>query len=150
MHELDWSIVYVCMLICGNMLTHSHSCLCHVHFCWFFFNDRLPLWPYTKGAITVLLVLPYFGGASYLYKHFIRPYISDNSVIWKWNIFSIQRINGFNSGEDNYPDVVDKNVIRTEPQKSEGAVIFKVSFQTYICDDCTLKLFMSLVHVRTW
>ncbi|XP_016647353.1 PREDICTED: uncharacterized protein LOC103319467 [Prunus mume] len=85
----------------------------------------LPVWPYTKGAITILLVLPYFGGASYLYKHFIRPYISENSVIWKWNILSIQRINGFSSGEDNYPDVVDKNVIRTEPQKSEGAVIFK-------------------------
>lgn len=38
----------------------------------------LPFWPYAKGIVTLLLVTPYFNGASYIYRHFIRPYASMN------------------------------------------------------------------------
>ncbi|KAM5575279.1 hypothetical protein ABKV19_014297 [Rosa sericea] len=84
----------------------------------------LPLWPYTKGVITVLLVLPYFHGASYLYEHFIRSYTSEYSFIWKWNFLSIPRVKDVFSRED-YLDVVDKSVIRIEPQESAKPVIFQ-------------------------
>ncbi|PRQ21049.1 putative ribonuclease H-like domain-containing protein [Rosa chinensis] len=85
----------------------------------------LPLWPYTKGVITVLLVLPYFHGASYLYEHFIRSYISEYSFIWKWNFLSIPRVKGIFSRRDSYPDVVDKSVISMEPQELAKPVIFQ-------------------------
>ncbi|XP_059636390.1 uncharacterized protein LOC132278583 isoform X2 [Cornus florida] len=39
----------------------------------------LPFWPHLKGIVTLLLVVPHFGGAFYVYMHFIRPYISANS-----------------------------------------------------------------------
>ncbi|XP_062029200.1 HVA22-like protein a isoform X3 [Rosa rugosa] len=86
----------------------------------------LPLSPYTKGVITVLLVLPYFHGASYLYGHFIRSYIAEYSFIWKWNFLSIPRVEGIFSREDSHLDVVDKSVIRVEPQESARPVLFQV------------------------
>ncbi|XP_062029199.1 uncharacterized protein LOC133745195 isoform X2 [Rosa rugosa] len=85
----------------------------------------LPLSPYTKGVITVLLVLPYFHGASYLYGHFIRSYIAEYSFIWKWNFLSIPRVEGIFSREDSHLDVVDKSVIRVEPQESARPVLFQ-------------------------
>lgn len=85
----------------------------------------LPFWSYTKGVITVLLVLPYFHGASYLYKHFIRSYISEYSFIWKLNFLSIPRVNGIFLRGDNCLDVVDKSIIRIEPQELERPVIFQ-------------------------
>ncbi|KAL6184541.1 hypothetical protein ACLB2K_045942 [Fragaria x ananassa] len=87
--------------------------------------DRLPLWPYTKGVITILLVLPYFHGASYLYEHFIRSYISEYSLIRKWNLLSSPRVNGIFPRGDNLLDVVDKSVIRIEPQELERPAIFQ-------------------------
>ncbi|KAL8096328.1 hypothetical protein AgCh_037333 [Apium graveolens] len=35
----------------------------------------LPFWPYAKGLAALLLVTPYFHGASYIYMHYIRPSI---------------------------------------------------------------------------
>ncbi|KAL6176762.1 hypothetical protein ACLB2K_053395 [Fragaria x ananassa] len=87
--------------------------------------DWLPLWPYTKGVITVLLVLPYFHGASYLYEHFIRSYISEYSLIGKWNLLSSPRVKGIFPRGDNFLDVVDESVIRIEPQELERPVIFQ-------------------------
>ncbi|PSS31572.1 HVA22-like protein [Actinidia chinensis var. chinensis] len=40
---------------------------------------RLPFWPYAKGIAILLLVVPYFRGASYVYLHFVKPYIYANS-----------------------------------------------------------------------
>lgn len=38
----------------------------------------VPFWPYAKGILIILLVLPYFKGASYIYNHFIRAYLFIN------------------------------------------------------------------------
>lgn len=42
----------------------------------------LPFWPYAKGLVALLLVTPYFCGASYIYKHFIRPIICGKTQIY--------------------------------------------------------------------
>ncbi|OMO57570.1 TB2/DP1/HVA22-related protein [Corchorus olitorius] len=33
-----------------------------------------PFWPYAKGFAIILLVTPYFGGASYVFEHLVEPY----------------------------------------------------------------------------
>ncbi|XP_058221214.1 uncharacterized protein LOC131331343 isoform X1 [Rhododendron vialii] len=38
-----------------------------------------PFWPYAKGMVILLLVVPCFQGAAYVYFHFIRPSIYENS-----------------------------------------------------------------------
>lgn len=40
-----------------------------------------PFWPYAKGIVILLLVVPCFQGAAYVYIHFIRPSIYENSQI---------------------------------------------------------------------
>ncbi|WCJ35675.1 hypothetical protein M5689_016919 [Euphorbia peplus] len=35
----------------------------------------IPFWPYVKGVMTFLLVVPYFWGASYVYMSSLRPYL---------------------------------------------------------------------------
>lgn len=42
---------------------------------------RLPFWPYARGAVFFLLAVPDFGGASYVYKNFIKPYTKQNSEV---------------------------------------------------------------------
>ncbi|XP_050377696.1 uncharacterized protein LOC126794942 [Argentina anserina] len=85
----------------------------------------LPLWPYAKGVITILLVLPYFHGASYLYKHFIRSYISEYPFIHKWKSLSLPRSKDIFLRRDSHLDVIDKCVVRIEPQELERTVIFQ-------------------------
>uniref|UniRef100_A0A164X2H9 Uncharacterized protein n=1 Tax=Daucus carota subsp. sativus TaxID=79200 RepID=A0A164X2H9_DAUCS len=46
--------------------------------CFFF---RFPFWPYAKGLAALLLVTPYFSGASYIYMHYIRPCIFDTTQV---------------------------------------------------------------------
>jgi hypothetical protein len=88
-------------------------CLCHVLECIFalnlFFHDRLPFWSYAKGMSTVLLVIPYFGGAFYVYKHFIRPYISESSHI----------LNSAETKQSNFLDVTERNIIKNKPEGKE-------------------------------
>ncbi|WOH07011.1 hypothetical protein DCAR_0626440 [Daucus carota subsp. sativus] len=40
-----------------------------------------PFWPYAKGLAALLLVTPYFSGASYIYMHYIRPCIFDTTQV---------------------------------------------------------------------
>ncbi|KAL8547266.1 hypothetical protein ACS0TY_006838 [Phlomoides rotata] len=35
----------------------------------------LPFWSYAKLIFICWLVIPYFSGAAYVYKHFVRPYL---------------------------------------------------------------------------
>jgi hypothetical protein len=65
-----------------------------------------------------LLVIPYFGGASYVYKNFIRPYISENSQIQKWNILFLHRREGFRVTEQStFLDVTERNDIKLNWKK---------------------------------
>ncbi|KAL8547265.1 hypothetical protein ACS0TY_006838 [Phlomoides rotata] len=37
--------------------------------------EWLPFWSYAKLIFICWLVIPYFSGAAYVYKHFVRPYL---------------------------------------------------------------------------
>ncbi|KAG8491899.1 hypothetical protein CXB51_015173 [Gossypium anomalum] len=50
-----------------------------------------PFWPYAKGVATVLLVTPYFGGASYVFSLLIRPYFIEK----RWDIMFFPKKKGF-------------------------------------------------------
>lgn len=79
-----------------------------------------PFWSYAKGTATFLLVIPYFGGASYVYKHFISPYISEQ----KWSILFISRREGFRVTEqDTFLDTTKGNDIKNELEEKEKHII---------------------------
>lgn len=89
------------------------------------FHDRHPFWSYAKGTATFLLVIPYFGGASYVYKHFISPYISEQ----KWSILFISRREGFRVTEqDTFLDTTKGNDIKNELEEKEKHIICQVGF----------------------
>lgn len=108
------------------------------------FNVRLPIWPYTRGVITVLLVIPYFGGASFVYRQFIRSYISQSSLIRTWNLFSVDSIPketdfiGKNE-EENFVPVVANNIFEDEVDESAERHIL---CQVGLC--CVLMFIMIL------
>ncbi|KAA8528375.1 hypothetical protein F0562_035730 [Nyssa sinensis] len=84
----------------------------------------LPFWPYAKGIATLLLVIPHFAGASYVYMHFIRPYFSLNSQVP--NILSIPRTKTSMLSEQNdSPDAVERYIKENEPEESEKHIIYK-------------------------
>ncbi|XP_022773026.1 uncharacterized protein LOC111315515 isoform X2 [Durio zibethinus] len=56
-----------------------------------------PFWPYAKGVATILLVTPYFGGASYVFKHLIRPYYIEKL----WNFLLLPKTKGVVSEAQN-------------------------------------------------
>ncbi|KAG6775949.1 hypothetical protein POTOM_019451 [Populus tomentosa] len=81
----------------------------------------LPFWPYVKGVATVLLVIPYFGGASYIYMYFVRPYLSENSM--KWIKLSLPRNNCFPSWRHNdFVDMADTNMTGDGHEELEKSV----------------------------
>lgn len=81
----------------------------------------LPFWPYVKGVATVLLVIPYFGGASYIYMYFVRPYLSENSM--KWINLSLPRNNCFPSWRHNdFVDVADTDMTGDGHEELEKSV----------------------------
>ncbi|XVE55629.1 hypothetical protein DITRI_Ditri03aG0174000 [Diplodiscus trichospermus] len=54
------------------------------------FLKWFPFWPYAKGVATILLVTPYFGGASYVFKHLIGPHFIEKI----WNLLFFQKKKG--------------------------------------------------------
>lgn len=94
-----------------------------------FFIDRLPYWPYVKGTVTVLLVVPYFGGASYVYKCFVRTHPFKVSEIFCliWNILFIPVRKNFPfNGLNNFVDEIDKNRTVKGQEEQQKPVIFQV------------------------
>ena len=74
-----------------------------------------------KGVATVLLVIPYFGGASYIYMYFVRPYLSENSM--KWINLALPRNNCFPSWRHNdFVDVADTNMTGDGHEELEKSV----------------------------
>ncbi|XP_054788960.1 uncharacterized protein LOC129294566 isoform X2 [Prosopis cineraria] len=84
--------------------------------------DWLPWWPHMKGMATILLVFPYFRGATYLYKYFRKQYCGDN--IWKrsWNIFS-QRSKSFKLDKHSKTvDVSSSQIIKSQMQEKISVI----------------------------
>ncbi|KAL5559938.1 hypothetical protein UlMin_036149 [Ulmus minor] len=113
----------------------------------------LPFWPYVKGVFTFLLVVHYFGGASYVYNHFIRSYVSENSLRWSQKIETVDssptEVEGFSSStssedDDNIVGTLEKNIFETELHTSE---LEKDIFETELCTSQMDKnIFETEVH----
>jgi hypothetical protein len=105
-------LLRVCMCVYAHGRCRIHCVLpcLRMLFCFkLVFHDRLPFWSYAKGMVTVLLVIPYFGGASYVYKHFIRPYISESSHV----------LNSAETQQSNFQDVTERNIIKNKLKGKE-------------------------------
>ncbi|OAY51114.1 uncharacterized protein LOC110616199 [Manihot esculenta] len=92
----------------------------------------LPYWPYVKGTVTVLLVVPYFGGASYVYKCFVRTHPFKVSEIFCliWNILFIPVRKNFPfNGLNNFVDEIDKNRTVKGQEEQQKPVIFQGTFK---------------------
>ncbi|XP_021679639.2 uncharacterized protein LOC110664323 [Hevea brasiliensis] len=88
----------------------------------------LPFWPYVKGVVTVLLVVPYFGGASYVYKCFVRTHSFKVShifcLIWNILFFSMRKSFSF-SGQNNFVDEIGKNIIVDGQEELQKSIVFQ-------------------------
>lgn len=62
-------------------LTKLLSNLKDIFHCVAFF--RFSVWLYAKGLASLLLVMPQFSVASYVYMHFVKPHVSPNPHVEK-------------------------------------------------------------------
>ncbi|GAU49057.1 hypothetical protein TSUD_244480, partial [Trifolium subterraneum] len=62
-------------------------------------ENLFPWWPHVKATATILLLIPYFGAATYIYKFLIKHYFSWNICGWTLNIFH-QKITHFDLDND--------------------------------------------------
>ncbi|XP_022728530.1 uncharacterized protein LOC111283982 isoform X2 [Durio zibethinus] len=69
-----------------------------------------PFWPYAKGVATILLVTPYFDGASYVFKHWIRPYFIEKI----WNILFFPKNGIVLEAQNGIVDDADTNSFKKE------------------------------------
>ncbi|BFG41288.1 hypothetical protein CerSpe_275620 [Prunus speciosa] len=82
----------------------------------------LPLWPYFKLIIVFWLVIPHFGGAFYVYKHFICPCLSmDLQIVVNW--FNKRKKSSFN--RDNVFTEVERCAHEKGPEALEKVVASK-------------------------
>lgn len=147
--------------VCFMLWFHRPGCsLCRIHFDLLFIftysllileivlDVRFPFWPYTKGVITVLLVIPYFSGAFYVYRQFIRSHISESPLVWKWNIFSVDSIprgeNLIASEKEDLVNVVAKNIFEVEDEP-ERHILYQVGF--YSCLPICVLIFYRLICI---
>ncbi|CAK8537652.1 unnamed protein product [Lathyrus sativus] len=75
----------------------SFSMIIESHFPLLF--NWLQWWPHVKGVITILLLIPYFGAAPYIYRLLVKYYCTRNIFAWTMNIFNL-KITQFELGED--------------------------------------------------
>lgn len=81
----------------------------------------LPWWSHVKAVATILLLIPYFGAAPYIYKLLIKHYCTGNICAWTMNIFNL-KITHFELSEDgNIPSESDtsrKAFLESDDNKS--------------------------------
>ncbi|KAF8377406.1 hypothetical protein HHK36_030783 [Tetracentron sinense] len=88
-------------------------------------HDRLPFWPYVKGMVTFLLVIPYFGGATYAYEHFVRAYFHGN--LQRLHIWFTPRKDFIFSRQDEFLAAAERFIEENGPQALEKFIIGKVN-----------------------
>ncbi|MFS8031742.1 hypothetical protein Hanom_Chr17g01549511 [Helianthus anomalus] len=79
---------------------------------------RFPIWPYAKLFATCWLVLPYFNGAAYVYKHFIRPFYKNPQV----QIWYFPRRKSIFSKQDDILTAAEKYIAENGPEEFERLI----------------------------
>ena len=87
---------------------------------------RLVLWPYMRLMIVCWLVIPYFDGAFYIYKHLIRPCLSvDPQIVINW----ISKWKESSYVKDNLLTEMERYVKENGPEALEKILASKVNTQ---------------------
>lgn len=89
---------------------------------------RLPFWSYAKLIFTCWLVIPYFSGAAFVYKHYVRPYLvtRQKSV----NIWYVPRKKDVFSKQDDILTAAEKYIQENGTEAFEK-LIHKVSYNCF-------------------
>ena len=93
---------------------------------------RLPFWPYAKGIAILLLVVPYFHGASYVYLHFVKPYIYANSQLCGLLLTPKAKVGLFNEPND-ILDAAESCDWEKGEVEFEKEVIYEVNLSAALC-----------------
>lgn len=94
---------------------------CFFFFFFFFINwpncpwIRFPIWPYAKLFATCWLVLPYFNGAAYVYKQFVKPFYRNPQV----QIWYLSRNKSIFSKSDDILTAAEKYIAANGPEEFE-------------------------------
>ncbi|KAF5754863.1 hypothetical protein HanXRQr2_Chr17g0796051 [Helianthus annuus] len=80
--------------------------------------EWFPIWPYAKLFATCWLVLPYFNGAAYVYKHFIRPFYKNPQV----QIWCFPRRKSIFSKQDDILTAAEKYIAENGPEEFERLI----------------------------
>ncbi|KAF7817047.1 putative transcription factor C2H2 family [Senna tora] len=86
-----------------------------------------PRWPHVKGMATILLVFPYFSGASFIYTCFFKQYCIDYICKRSWNIFSQRSTSCILDNNSKLLDISDRTIIKSKLQE-EKPVIYQGSY----------------------
>ncbi|XP_042487249.1 HVA22-like protein a [Macadamia integrifolia] len=81
--------------------------------------EWLPFWSYAKLIVSCWLVLPYFGGAAYVYEHFVRPFFVNPQTV---NIWYIPRKKDFFSKPDDILTAAEKYIEQNGTEAFEKLV----------------------------
>ncbi|KAK7301092.1 hypothetical protein RJT34_11952 [Clitoria ternatea] len=79
-----------------------------------------PWWPHVKAIATILLLIPYFGAAQYIYKFLIKHYITRGNLFTETLYIFSQKSEQFESDEDSkLVDVSDQPVTTGQIQENK-------------------------------
>ncbi|KAI4308663.1 hypothetical protein L6164_031717 [Bauhinia variegata] len=88
-----------------------------------------PWWTHVKGMATILLVLPYFGSASYVYNYFIKRYFTDN-ICTRISDILFSQISASSTLDGHLIDVSDGTTIKTEIERKQ-LIVYQGRYETY-------------------
>ncbi|XP_076919254.1 HVA22-like protein a [Bidens hawaiensis] len=80
--------------------------------------EWFPIWPYAKLFATCWLVLPYFNGAAYVYKRFIRPFYKNPQV----QMWYVPRKKSIFSKPDDILTAAEKYIAENGPEEFERLI----------------------------
>ncbi|XP_077224105.1 HVA22-like protein a [Tasmannia lanceolata] len=102
--------------------------------------EWFPFWPFARLIFTCWLVLPYFSGAAYVYKHFVRPCFVNSQT---GNIWYVPREkDAFNRPDDvlvsaekfieeNGPEALEKLIGKAGKEMKSKRTSTRTSTRTY-------------------
>lgn len=96
-------------------MIHHYSTIESLHF-------RLYVWPYIKGVATVLLIVPSFAGASYVYTRFVR--IAEDSCFRDMLLIP----ESITIEQNEFSDQASSHTSENGEEESENCVSYEVNF----------------------
>lgn len=87
-----------------------------------FVGLRLPFWPHVRGIAFLLLAVPDFAGASYVYANFIRPCIKTDPCVFDTLDMLEEKRNVLIEGNEFFYDA-SRKIADNEQEKTSESVL---------------------------